>query len=126
MTELTQEWVFKSDEDFRSAQVLLGDELPLVTPALFHLQQCVEKLLKAWLIGQAVGFERRHDLSYLHMLCEEPRFDEDEHLFLELNPFAVELRYPGDLPVFSIEEARSLINRVERFRGIIRPMILEL
>ncbi len=58
MNVLPREWVFKSDEDFRSAQVLLADELPLVTPALFHLQQCVEKLLKAWLIRQAVGFER--------------------------------------------------------------------
>ena len=124
MNKLLQEWVSKSDEDFRSAQVLLADESPLVAPALFHLQQCVEKLLKVLLIQNGVDFERRHDLSYLHRLCQESDFVEDEDLFLELNPFAVEFRYPGDLPVFSIKEARSLMSRVSRFRDVIRPMIL--
>ena len=62
----------------------------------------------------------------MNVLPREWVFKSDEHLFLELNPFAVELGYPGDLPVFSIEEARSLLARVTRLRDVIRPMILEL
>lgn len=45
MSDLVSEWVTKVEEDWSSAQILLRDESPLVTSALFHLQQCAEKLL---------------------------------------------------------------------------------
>lgn len=45
MSDLVSEWVTKGEEDWSSAQILLRDESPLVTPALFHLQQCAKKLL---------------------------------------------------------------------------------
>ena len=107
MNDLIQEWVLKGEEDWRSAQVLLRDDLPLVTPALFHLQQCAEKLLKALLIKRNVRFERRHDLSYLLRLASENELSCHSHILNQLNPFAVEIRYPGDLPQFSVSEARQ-------------------
>ena len=124
MNELVQEWVLKSDEDWRSAEVLLADSSPLVTPALFHLQQCAEKLLKALLVQKRISFERRHDLSYLHKLCDEPLIAPHSRLLLELTPFAVEFRYPGDLPQFSISEAEQLMGRVEIFRNKLRPLVV--
>jgi len=36
MNELVREWVLKSDEDWRAAEILLSDTCPLVTPSLFH------------------------------------------------------------------------------------------
>jgi HEPN domain-containing protein len=65
MSPLVQEWLHKADEDHRSAQILLRDSEPLVTPAVFHLQQNAEKLLKALLVKKEIIFERRHDLTYL-------------------------------------------------------------
>lgn len=73
MSDLVSEWVTKGEEDWSSAQILLRDESPLVTPALFHLQQCAEKLLKALLIKKNIRFERRHDLSYLLRLADESK-----------------------------------------------------
>jgi HEPN domain-containing protein len=58
MHELVQEWLLKAEEDWDSARVLLGDDSPLVTPALFRMQQCAEKLLKALLIKKKTPFER--------------------------------------------------------------------
>ena len=65
MSPLVKEWLHKADEDYRSAQILLRDSEPLVTPAMFHLQQNAEKLLKALLVKKEIIFERRHDLTYL-------------------------------------------------------------
>lgn len=116
MNELVREWVLKSDEDWRASSLLLADECPLVTPALFHLQQCAEKLLKALLIKRKIRFERRHDLSYLAELSGEQSLEPFAVLLAELNPFAVEVRYPGDLPVFSVSEAEALMHRLADFR----------
>lgn len=45
--ELVQEWLAKAEEDWAAAHVLLAEDSPLVTPSLFHMLQCAEKLLKA-------------------------------------------------------------------------------
>ena len=125
MHDLVQEWLAKAEEDWDSARVLLGDESPLVTPALFHMQQCAEKLLKALLIKKKVYFERRHDLSYLLRLANEAELLCYSRLLNELNPFAVEIRYPGDLPKFSINEASELLENLEAFREAILPQIAD-
>jgi HEPN domain-containing protein len=123
MHDLVQEWLAKAEEDWDSAKVLLRDVSPLVTPALFHMQQCAEKLLKALLIKKKVYFERRHDLSYLLRLADEPELLSHSRLLNELNPFAVEIRYPGDLPQFSINEASVLLENLRSFRVTILPLI---
>ena len=124
MNQLVSEWLAKAEEDWCSVKVLLGDESPLITPALFHMQQCAEKLLKALLIKNKIHFERRHDLSYLLHLANETTLHVHARLLNELNPFAVEIRYPGDLPVFSIQEARRLSSHLGHFRDVILPIIV--
>lgn len=123
MNEFVREWVAKSEDDWRSAQVLLKETSPLVMPALFHMQQCAEKLLKAILIKKEIAFERRHDLSYLVCLTDEPLLLDHSLLLIELNPFAVEFRYPGDLPQFSSNEALQMLNRLGQFRETLFPLI---
>ena len=108
MNRLVQEWLQKADEDRRSAHILLRDTEPLVTPAMFHLQQNAEKLLKALLVKKKITFERRHDLTYLLHLSTEPALREHLQVLNELNPFAVELRYPGDYPVISVTNALGI------------------
>ena len=61
----------------------------------FHVQQAVEKALKAWLCAQGVPFPRTHDLDELGALLEEagqeiPKF---LHTLLEFTDFAVAFRY---------------------------------
>jgi len=125
MHDLVQEWLAKAEEDWNSARVLLGDDTPLVTPSLFHMQQCAEKLLKARLIQKNTPFERRHDLSYLLHLVRETDLQNHARILNELNPFAVEMRYPGDLPQFSVNEAASMLDKLSHFRGDILALIAE-
>lgn len=123
MNELVEEWLAKAEEDWAAARILLADDCPPVTPSLFHMQQCAEKLLKALLIKKEIPFERRHDLSYLLHLSGESVLKTQSNLLSALNPFAVEIRYPGDLPQFSVNEASLLLNDLGEFRDSLIHLI---
>jgi HEPN domain-containing protein len=119
MNSAVQSWLEKAEEDWKSAEWLLQEASPVVIPALFHLQQCVEKWLKAYLVKQSVEFERKHDLGYLLQVTNDTQLQLYGDLLDELTPFAVELRYPGDLPVISKGDARRILARVGEIREIL-------
>jgi HEPN domain-containing protein len=61
----------------------------------FHVQQAVEKALKAWLCALGVPFPRTHDLDELGVLLEETgqKIPELLSVLLEFTDFAVAFRY---------------------------------
>jgi HEPN domain-containing protein len=105
--EEIQEWLDKAEEDRRVAEILLcsGEELTL--PCMFHLQQMLEKLLKALIIARGKRVDRTHDLDRLAQQAEALEIEGLLNLCDTLNLFAVNGRYPGDLPEVSIREART-------------------
>jgi HEPN domain-containing protein len=108
-----------AERDYQAALILARAENPQKDAAGFHLQQCVEKCLKAWLALRGTDYPKTHDVSLLLGLLE----DRDEAVepfwcLLELNPFAVQFRYelPGeDFPNFDrlAEGARQLLTQVQ-------------
>jgi hypothetical protein len=76
-------------------------------------------------VKKKITFERRHDLTYLLHLSTEPALREHLQVLNELNPFAVELRYPGDYPVISVTNALGIEQRLEAFRSTLLPLIIE-
>lgn len=95
------QWVKKAANDLRSAEVLLGLDNPLAENACTLCQQAAEKYLKAALFILGIDFKRSHSMGYLLGLLEQ-RFVIPVELFDLadfLTPFAVALRYPGDLEV---------------------------
>jgi HEPN domain-containing protein len=58
-----QRWLAKADEDLAAARVLIGGSL--ADPAAFHVQQAVEKALKALLVAANQEIRRTHDLETL-------------------------------------------------------------
>ncbi len=83
-----------------------NEEIP-TGAVCFHAQQCVEKLLKAFLVYHQKEFGRTHNIEFLIRLCSE--IDKDfAHLSSgDLSFYAVEVRYPDDFYVPSIEESRE-------------------
>jgi HEPN domain-containing protein len=88
-----------AENDYQAALILAHADDPQTDAAGFHLQQAVEKSLKAWLALKGIDYPRTHDLNPLLGLLE----DQDENIepfwnLLELNPFAVQFRYelPGE------------------------------
>lgn len=105
--EYVANWLKKADNDLKVAKnelcVTDGD---VITEAIcFHSQQAVEKYLKAYLISNEIEFGKTHNLEYLIELCS--RFDSDfcSMDVEDLSFYAVEIRYPDNFYIPSVEEA---------------------
>lgn len=117
--DMPRELLALARRDHEAAWILARAENSQKDAAGFHLQQSVEKSLKAWLALRGIDYPRTHDLNVLLGLLE----DQDEDIgsywrLLELNPFAVQFRYelPGeDFPNFEelAHLSELLLTRVE-------------
>lgn len=110
-----REWLQKAKNDLLSAQILMKHEPPVLDTASFHCQQAVEKVLKAFLVWKGVSFEKVHSLTYFLDLCEtqEPRFGSMRERAEALAPYAVEIRYPGEVMEVSRSEAEEALSTAE-------------
>jgi HEPN domain-containing protein len=125
MRDLEQARSFLSvaERDYRA---LRGMEDPAVFSTEifgFHVQQAVEKALKAWLCCLGVSFPRTHDLDELGALLEEAGQEIPESIYalLEFTDFAVAFRYEafpdlgGDIDRRDcIDAVGRLLQRVQR------------
>ena len=103
---LAHEWLRHATTDLAAAAALRGDEQFAFVIA-FHAQQAAEKSLKAFLAWKDVPFRRTHNLEELLDECAsiEPSFDRLRDDVVDLTPYAVDTRYPGDDP--TLDEARE-------------------
>jgi len=85
----------KAEMDIIAVEELLGS--PRVSDAIigFHLQQAVEKLLKALLAANDIPYRKTHDIRELIDLLEDHKILIPEELFDldDFTPYAVEFRY---------------------------------
>lgn len=99
----------KAREDFSAAQVLAATENQADHVIGFHLQQAVEKALKAVLAMRRIEIPRSHDLGYLVERLEGG--DEDLPPVMAsadwLTPWGVLFRYDDD-PAISLDRDRAL------------------
>jgi len=113
-------WLRKARQDLFSAVWLLESPDQLYSSAGFHSQQAAEKSLKAYLTWSDQPFGKMHSIVALVALCLplDPQFENLRSAAVTLTPLAVALRYPGDLPELSREEALTtleLANQVWTF-----------
>ena len=70
MKAAAQEWVDKAEADFAAALLLRKSRKKHSRDIVcFHLQQCVEKYLKARLEEASISFPKIHDLEKLLFLA---------------------------------------------------------
>lgn len=60
---LVREWMEKAESDWRIAWHDMQTDDPTPDMVCFHMQQCVEKYLKAFLVLHQVSFRRTHDIQ---------------------------------------------------------------
>ncbi len=108
-----EEWLFIAEDDLRGAKKLIAGDDPVISPAIFHTQQCAEKALKAYLAYKKQPPKRVHDLVMLLVNCME--FDKSFETLsddaLELNPYLSESRYPDD--AFVIPDLTTVKNAIK-------------
>jgi hypothetical protein len=96
-------------------------------PFRFHVQQAVEKLLKALLSQLSIQYRLSHDLSYLVNLLQTSGevLPKTVLEFSDLDSFAVFNRY-DDIPEFQILDRPAAIETVRILRAHIEARIAAL
>ncbi len=115
-------WIFITDGDLKTAEDELNVSEPFTNTICFHAQQCVEKYLKAYLTFISKPFGKTHDIAELIELCKENN-DEFEYLYEikanKLTRYAVEVRYPDEFYIPSIEEAQEAVEIAKKVKSFI-------
>jgi len=105
-----QRWLATADGDLFGATAMLARDDVAPRLACFLAQQAAEKALKARLIRREIVFPRIHDLVALRALLPAGlSAGVDEPDLASLSAWAVEARYPGDLPDATTPDARAAV-----------------
>lgn len=94
-----EDWLAKAQQDLTRARILLGAGDP--EGAGFHLQQAVEKGLKAFLLSREIIPRRIHDLSLL--LDEVAHCEPDLEQFRDLCELSTDLYFPQRYPFLGVQ-----------------------
>jgi HEPN domain-containing protein len=108
-------FILKAKQDISLVHEVIGNNNVAPEIMLFHIQQCVEKLIKALFSFNSVRFPKTHDLDELVELAQEhgitlPPFMEK---LTELSPYAVEGRYA--IIHDDLHDIADMLSESERF-----------
>jgi HEPN domain-containing protein len=132
MRKAVEQWVILARQDFVAAERLLSDP-PMPPLVAVHLQQCVEKCLKAILESAEVRIPKSHDLVWLWQLCQDNvdcHFDLDTDQLESLSAVYMDARYPSGHGVMpsgqpSLNEVIALQQFTARFLNELLPSIVD-
>lgn len=121
-------WIQKAENDFKIGKDEMATHEPASDMVCFHMQQCSEKYLKAFLIFHDKEHSRSHNLEALLNLCS--RIDQDFQELAEmgvnkLTRYATSLRYGEEFYSPSLAEVNQAIELAEKVRGFVRKKLRE-
>jgi len=114
----TAEWIIKANSDLKiiEHELNLPEEEIVKDAVCFHCQQAVEKYLKAFLIHHKVKPKRTHDIGHLLDQCANIDKDFASFEIKELSIFGVDIRYPDDFYIPTIEEVKFYYNLAKQIK----------
>lgn len=121
MKPATKEWVDKAEADFICAQrESRARRQPSYDDICFHVQQCIEKYMKARLIEENRTFPKIHDLSKLLdlLLSLEALWADLRPTLIMISEYAVMYRYPGESATKT--QALTAFRECKKIRAIMR------
>ena len=120
--ELVQQWIATAEQDLGAAETLLSAERPFFYPVCFHAQQAGEKYLKAFLTWHQVEFPKTHSLGELLDMVGQVDSALESSLqdAIALNPYGVDIRYPGDAPEPDRGEAQEAVELARKVMGAVQ------
>jgi HEPN domain-containing protein len=123
--DLVRQWLAKADEDLEAAKALMSLKTTFFSTIGFHCQQAAEKYFKAFLTWRQIEFPKTHDLSLLLGLISPaaPSLAESLEEVAELTSYGVEIRYPGDIPEVTKEDAEEAVQLAEKVREAIKSAL---
>jgi HEPN domain-containing protein len=109
--EILRQWIRKAEHDLEAANRIMSVEegCPFDT-VCFHCQQAAEKYLKCLLTYLSIQAPQTHDLKALAALIPlEQRFSLRVEDLVELNPYAVDVRYADDWREPQLNDAKRAL-----------------
>ena len=123
--QIIDEWIARADEDLAFAKASLEDGLEFYPQICFFLHQSTEKILKAYILANELGFERMHDLIKLLQICVQK--DEVFNNFIEtaelLNPYYIGTRYPDFVFKVNKSQAENALKLAEQVAVFVKGKI---
>lgn len=119
------QWLRKADADMNLAEHLVSEGVNFPSAITFHCQQAAEKYLKALLTWWDIEFPKTHVLAKLIGLVETRDAALATSLLdaVVLTAYGVELRYPGDRPDATPDEAREAVDLARKVRDAVLPLL---
>ncbi|RKX57596.1 MAG: DNA-binding protein [Thermodesulfobacteriota bacterium] len=96
MKEEAKRWIEFAGEDLKIAELALKEKL--YNQACFHSQQCVEKILKGFIIFKGKIYPKTHKLVDIISKIGKSPFDNLKDEIVLLDRFYILTRYPNALP----------------------------
>lgn len=120
--ETVRNWIRKAENDLKIGKDELSFPEPATDMVCFHMQQCAEKYLKAFLIFHGKEYPKTHRLAVLISLCAQ--IDREfERLMGEgvdrLSRYAAALRYGEEFYMPDVDEAQQAIELAERTKRFV-------
>lgn len=120
MSIISEKLIKKSSHDLKIAIDELKTAEPVYDMICFHFQQCIEKLLKAFLCVHEIEYKRTHNLLYLFNECSRIDNEFDKYLetdLIDLNNCGVDIRYDDldDVEKEFIESVHPIVLEFYRF-----------
>jgi len=128
LRQLVDNWLIKAGNDLKIGRDEMKTAEPTTDMVCYHMQQCVEKCLKAYLISHQKPFRRTHDIAELIEQCKEvdPKFDALYQKQADtLTIYGVEIRYPDDFYMPTREEAETSIEIALFVQEFVRAKLFE-
>jgi HEPN domain-containing protein len=120
-----RQWLLRAEEDFNAAKSLIAHGTSFLSTVCFHSQQAAEKYLKAFLTYHQVEFPKTHDIGELLDLIAplNNKLSESLRDIIVLTNYGVDVRYPGDFPDVTEDEARQSIRMAEKVRQLVLDLL---
>ncbi|MEJ5250943.1 MAG: HEPN domain-containing protein [Chthonomonadetes bacterium] len=114
-------WIRRAESDLKTGKDELATTDPATDTICFHMQQCAEKYLKAYLIFHGEEYPRTHDIGFIVNKCAsiDPDFDTLNRDGVDsLTKYAVGVRY--DEEIFpSLEETERGLQMAVRVKEFV-------
>ncbi|MCF6334250.1 MAG: HEPN domain-containing protein, partial [Spirochaetales bacterium] len=108
LEKLLSFWKIKADNDIKTIENELKSEEPVTDSICYHSQQAAEKYLKLFLVSEGIEPARSHNIAFLKNECEKNNSAFSKLTDIEyLTDYAVDLRYPDNFYIPSLEEAKD-------------------
>ena len=118
-------WLYKANNDLKSALKLLEGDDPIMDTAIYHTQQCAEKALKGYLAFKREPLKKTHDIELLVEICcvIDSEFEKLYDYSENLTPYATAFRYPDIYLEPDYDEVYEAIGMAREILGFVEKKI---